>query len=46
LQKKLEKANLKIVELLQQKIILGSPKAVTNKKIEFPTDGSTGKAYH
>lgn len=37
LEKKLKKANDKIVELLQHKIILGSPKATT-KKFEFPTE--------
>jgi hypothetical protein len=47
LEKKLKKANDKIVELLQHKIILGSPKAATTKKFEFPTeDGAPIPATH
>jgi hypothetical protein len=36
-EKKLSIANQKIVELLKNKIELGSPKAVNKKIIEFPT---------
>lgn len=39
-EKKLKKANEKIVELLQTKIML-SPKASQAKKIEFPTEDRT-----
>lgn len=40
MENKLKKANEKIMELLRDKIVLGSPKA-SNKHFEFPTEPQT-----